>query len=217
MSVADWLVTLVPPLGVGYLKLVRLTGRYHETGLENLRAARDERGAAIWAVWHNRLIGAITVHARKNIGAVISQSRDGELIARAVERLGYRPLRGSTTRGGSDALRGVLRHAREGNVVVFTPDGPKGPRYEVQQGVAFAAQRLGLPVLPLGVAARPKYVFKSWDRFQLPLPFSRVEIVYGPPLFFSRNDDVEEVRRSIREGLMAATLEADRILGTESP
>jgi len=215
--VGDWLVRLAPPVGVGYLKLVRLTGRYHETGLEHLEQGRDERGSAIWAVWHNRLLGAIAIHAGKGIGAVISQSRDGELISRAVERMGYKALRGSTSRGGTEALRGVIRHARAGKVVVFTPDGPKGPRYEVQQGTAFAAMRLGLPVVPLGVAARPKVVFNSWDRFQLPLPFSRVEVVYGPPMRFTPDDDMEEVCRTIQAGLMAATEEADRILRAVSP
>ena len=214
---SNWLVTLVPPLGVGYLKLVRLTGRYHETGLEHYHAARAEKGCALWVVWHNRLLGAITTHANKGIGAVISQSQDGELISRAVERMGYHALRGSSSRGGVEALRGVFRHARAGYDVVFTPDGPKGPRYEVQPGAAYAAQRLGLPVLPLGVAASPKKVFASWDRFQLPLPFSRVEIVYGKPLIFSKKDPVETIQEQIRDAIMAATLEADRILGVESP
>ena len=101
--------------------------------------------------------------------------------------------------------------------MVFTPDGPKGPRYEVQQGAAYAALKAGVPVLPLGVGASRKMVFRSWDRFQLPLPFSEVRVVYGEPLSFKGDEDIEDVRRLIGEALDKATAEADRILGVTSP
>jgi lysophospholipid acyltransferase (LPLAT)-like uncharacterized protein len=215
--VADTLLKLAPPLGAGYLKLVRATSRYREHGIDNLFKAHEGESNAIWCVWHNRLIGAIAEHAWKGMGAVISQSRDGELIARTVERLGYVPLRGSTSRGEAMVLRKVLRHTRDGNDVVFTPDGPRGPRYQVQQGVAYAAMKLGLPVLPLGVGASSKKVFASWDRFQLPLPLGKVQIVYGKPLRFSPDDDIEEVMERIRVAITEATELADELLGVESP
>jgi lysophospholipid acyltransferase (LPLAT)-like uncharacterized protein len=206
-----------PPVGAAYLRFVNLTGRYRVTGEEHLQWIRREHGQALWVVWHNRLLGAIAMHGNENIGAVISKSKDGELIARAVERLGYTPLRGSTSRGQTGALKGLLRHVSKGFDVVVTPDGPRGPRYRVQPGAAWIAMKTGFPILPVGVGASPKVVFKSWDRFQLPLPFGRVSVVYGKPLLFGKDEPVEEVREKIAAALTLATDEADRMLGTVSP
>lgn len=214
---SPWLLRLGPPVGAAYLRFVRLTSRYRVAGGEGLDENMRKTGHAVWCCWHNRLLGAIALHARLNLGAVISRSGDGELIARAVERLGYTTLRGSTSRGGSEALRAVLKHIRKGFGVVFTPDGPRGPRYQVQQGAAFAAVRAGLPLVPVGVGATRKIVFRSWDRFQLPLPFGTVQVVYGPPLTFAPDEDLEQARERIRVALTAATEEADRLLGVVSP
>lgn len=208
---------IVPLLGALYLWLVKITGSYRVSGLAHLEAVEKGGKGSVWVVWHNRLIGAIILHRGKSVGALISQSYDGEIIARVVERLGFVPLRGSTTRGGTGALKAVLRHIRAGHAAVFTPDGPKGPRYEVQSGAAYAALKAGAPVLPLGVGSSPKKVFRSWDRFQLPLPFSRVQVVYGAPLLFKGDEDLEEVREKIRDALTRATEEADRLLGVDSP
>jgi lysophospholipid acyltransferase (LPLAT)-like uncharacterized protein len=215
---SEFLLKYAPPLGAGYLKLVKATSRYKIDGKENLIAARSVKGAAVWVVWHNRQLGALVLHQDINLGSVISQSFDGELIARVVKRLGHSPLRGSSTRGGTGALKALLRHAKNGFDVSITPDGPKGPRYQVQKGAAFAAIRTGLPVLPLGVAATPKKVFtKSWDNFQLPLPFSTVQIVYGKPLHFKKDDPIDEVQEEIRIALCRATERADELLGVSSP
>lgn len=213
----DWLLALAPPTGAAYLKLVGLTGRYRIKGWEHLEKLRADHGRGVWVVWHNRLLGGIVLQRDKKVGALISQSRDGELIARAVERLGFVPLRGSTSRGAAGVTRAALRHIRDGYDVLFTPDGPRGPRYKVQQGAAWAAQAAGVPVLPIGVGATPKVVFKSWDRFQLPLPFSRVQIVLGEPISFTKEEPVEEVQRRIEEALKAVTEEADALLGVVSP
>lgn len=213
----DWLMALAPPLGAGYLKLVGLTARYRVKGWEHYDAIKKGHGRGVWVVWHNRLIGGIILQRDKNVGALISKSRDGELISRAVERLGYAPLRGSTSRNSSGVAKAAIRHLREGYDVVFTPDGPRGPRYEVQAGAAWAAKLSGAPVLPIGVGATPKAVFKSWDRFQLPLPFSRIQVVLGEPLTFSEADDIAYVQKKIKDALDRVTAEADGILGVVSP
>ena len=115
------------------------------------------------------------------------------------------------------SLRTTLRHLAGGNDVVFTPDGPRGPRYTVQPGMALVACRSGLPVVPVGVGMSRKKVFASWDRFQLPLPFGRIHIHFGELLRFGREDDLEQVREQIRVSLVAATDAADRALGVTSP
>ena len=213
----DLALTLVPPLGAGFLRLVKLTSRYSAKGREHLDRIKREHGRGVWVCWHNRLLGAIVLHQSRNIGALISQSWHGEMISRLVKRLGYAPLRGSTSRGSSSVLRAAMGHLREGYDVVFTLDGPRGPRYVVQQGAAFAARNAGVPVLPVGIGASRKVVLRSWDRFQIPLPFSRVQVVYGEPLTFARNEPIDEVKRRIGNALTKVTDEADAMLGVVSP
>jgi lysophospholipid acyltransferase (LPLAT)-like uncharacterized protein len=214
---AELLARLAPPLGRGYLRLAVATSRYTEEGREAAEAARAGGRPIIWCFWHNRLLGPVVAHRGRKAGVVISRSSDGDIASRLAEGLGYVALRGSTSRGGTAALRAVLRHLKSGCDVAFTPDGPRGPRYSVQQGVAYVALRTGLPVIPLGVGMTRKAVFRSWDRFQLPLPFGRILTVYGDPLFFEPTADPVEVAEVLRTSLVAVTERADRLLGTTSP
>ena len=202
--------------GRAYLRLLGLTVRHRCEGLEGVARARDG-GAVVLAFWHNRLLGPAIPYRGRGMGAVISQSRDGEFLSRVLVSFGYVPLRGSSSRGGAQALRAVLRHLRGGRDVAFTPDGPRGPRYTVHPGVAQAARQAGVPVVPVGVAISRKIVFSSWDRFQLPLPWARVLLWHGPPLRFERGRPVEEAAEEIRAALHQATEQAESRLGVFSP
>jgi hypothetical protein len=210
-------IALVPYLGYCLLKLIHFTSRYRYKGLEHLEGLREKGEQSIWVAWHNRLLGSMVVHAGRNMGPIASQSKDGELISRVGLMMGYTPIRGSSSRGGAKALKAMIRHLRAGFDIVFTPDGPRGPRYRVQQGAAAAARITGRPILPLGVSAKRKIVFNSWDRFQLPLPFGRIQVVYGKPIYVTREDDLDEVAEKIRVALMQANDEADRLNSTTSP
>ncbi len=212
----DWLLTLGPPAGAGYLRLLGLTCRFAHEGLERVAPVRDA-GAVLCAVWHNRLLGPIIPYRGQNVGVVISRSRDGELISRVAARFGFVPLRGSSSRGGHRAVREVLAHLEAGGFVAITPDGPRGPRYRVQPGLAWLARRTGVPVVPLGVGYSRRLVFGSWDRFQVPLPFSRVQLVYGSPLRFGPGDPPERVCETVGRALTEVTEKADRMLGVTSP
>ncbi len=216
-SLPRWAVGLVAWLGRGYVRLIRLTSRYSFEGLEGVKAARAKGVPVLLVFWHNRLVGPILPHRHQSIGVVVSQSQDGEVIARVIQGFGYEPLRGSSTRGGSAVLRGVLRHLRGGKDVAFTPDGPKGPRYTVQPGVAYVARKTGYPVVPMGVGMSRKRVFGSWDRFQLPLPFGAIRMCYGEPLWFGEDHPEAEVVEAIRASVAAATERADLALGVVSP
>jgi len=215
--VPRWAVRLLAWFGRGYLRLVGLTSRFGFEGEAGVEAARARGRPVLWAFWHNRLLGPVFPHRGRSIGVVISRSRDGELISRVVRGFGYVPLRGSSTRGGAAALRAVVRHLREGNDVAFTPDGPKGPRYTVGPGLAYIARKTGHPVIPVGVGMSRKLVFNSWDRFQVPLPFGAVRIVFCEPLWFGPRDAEAEVAEAIRSALNAGNEAADLRLGVTSP
>ncbi len=211
---------LAAAMGRGYLRLLQATCRFRQEGAtEPVRAAR-ERGPVLWAFWHNRLLGPLIPYRGQGAGVVISQSRDGELITRVVEGFGYVGLRGSSSRGGSQALRRLLRHLREGRDVAFTPDGPRGPRYTVHPGLAYLAAKTGHPVVPMGVAYSRKAVFSSWDRFQLPLPFATVLLHLAEPLHLAPDaaqGEAGEAGEAIRQALAAATEAAEARLGVRSP
>ena len=206
-----------PPLGAGYLRLVGATTRYQQVGEAEVEAVRRTEGPLLVAFWHNRLLGPVIPYQNQQVGVAISQSDDGELISRVVAAFGFVPIRGSSSRGGSQLLRTMLRHLAAGHDVVFTPDGPRGPRYVVQPGIAHLACRTGRPVVPVGVGMSRKVVFSSWDRFQLPLPFGRIRIHFGEVLWFTRDDLLADVQTRIAAALTEATAAADRALGAISP
>jgi lysophospholipid acyltransferase (LPLAT)-like uncharacterized protein len=138
----------------------------------------------VWVFWHNRLVAMPVVyrrHAKSRTGAVLtSASRDGEVIAATMRCFGVASVRGSTSRRGARALRELVDWIAAGHDVVFTPDGPRGPRYFLQAGLIKLAQRTGAKVLPIRVNYHSAWIFKSWDRFRLPKPFSRVDVVFEP-------------------------------------
>lgn len=144
------------------------------------RLASGER--CIFALWHSRLLPLTYTHRRRQVAFLISQHRDGELIARLIQRLGYVTARGSSTRGGGAGTREMIRYAERGHLLGITPDGPRGPAEVVKPGIVYLASRTGYPVLPVGALATPSWRLKSWDRFLIPQPFARVIAGYGPPI-----------------------------------
>jgi lysophospholipid acyltransferase (LPLAT)-like uncharacterized protein len=210
-------IALVPYLGYALLKLIHFTNNYHYKGQEHLEGLREKGEQSIWVTWHNRLLPSFVVHGGRNLGPIASQSKDGELISRLGILCGYSPIRGSTSRGGAKALKAMIKHLRSGFDIFFTPDGPRGPRYRVQQGAAAAAKISGKPILPLGISASRKIVFNSWDRFQLPMFFSRIQVVYGKPLYIGRDEDIDEACEKIRVAMTDVNDEADRLNDTTSP
>jgi hypothetical protein len=168
----------------------------------------------IISFWHQRLMMMPFLRHSGRVGMLISQHRDGEFIARAVNQFGVNPVRGSTTRGGLSALRGMIRFFRTGANLAITPDGPQGPKHVVQIGVIELARQTGAPILPVTYSASRKKVLGSWDNFVLPFPFCKVAYLWGEPLFIPRDADkdrMEESRRLLQERMRQITEEADRI------
>jgi lysophospholipid acyltransferase (LPLAT)-like uncharacterized protein len=162
------------------LEALARTWRVEVTGAEHLGAVAA--GPFIFALWHRTLVPLLWWHRQRGIAILVSRHRDGELVAGAARRLGYRTVRGSSTRGGAAGYRGVLRAVRGGAAVAITPDGPAGPAGVVKPGVVHAARRARVPILPVSAAADSAWHLRSWDRLLLPRPFATVRIAYGPPL-----------------------------------
>ncbi len=150
-------------------------------GDEHIAETFSAGESVIFAIQHGMLLVAALAYRKLRVGVMISEHRDGELIARTAASLGHQPIRGSTTRGGARALLAMCRVGPD-VPLCLTTDGPKGPRGSVQPGIVLIAQRTGRTVLPLGFAAQPAWRASSWDHFMTPKPFARVAAVCGDPI-----------------------------------
>lgn len=147
---------LIPLIASGFIRLLHRTMRIRHAHLDRIMTLNDAGKNYIIAFWHAHLLMMIYAAFARPIHALISQHRDGELIARTMARFGARSLRGSSTRGGSSALKAMIRVAKKGAILGITPDGPKGPRHRVQAGVIVAAQAAGIPIVPIAFVAKKK-------------------------------------------------------------
>ncbi|HEX6203660.1 MAG TPA: lysophospholipid acyltransferase family protein [Thermoanaerobaculia bacterium] len=172
-------------------------------GGEHLERLRRDGGPSVIAFWHDRLFFASPFLSRRLIGGgyplsvLISPSRDGELGARVGVRLGARVVRGSSSRGGREAVRGMLREAAEGRGLVVVPDGPKGPARRAKPGVIALARLARAPLVPLTWVADRSWRLGSWDRLEIPKPFARVAVAVGAPEEVPRGGGDEEADRRL--------------------
>lgn len=173
---------IVGTLGRWTLNALMATVRFEVRDDVGYRGLQASGSPVVYTLWHGRLLPLTWYHRARGIGALISLSKDGEYIARVVQGWGYRVVRGSTSRGGSRALAEMIRLGRKGRSLAFTPDGPRGPRERMKPGVLLAAQRSGLPIVPLSGACDRAWWFEGWDRFLVPKPFSRVVLSHGMPV-----------------------------------
>jgi hypothetical protein len=180
-----------------------------------LQAWLDAGNPVVWAFWHGQILPLTYTHRDRGAQVMVSRNKDGELITRVIEGLGFGTVRGSSSRGGAAALRAMLVQLRRGREVAITPDGPRGPRRQVQDGVVAVAARGGVPVAPLGVDVRPARELRSWDRFVVPRPFSRAVVVMDAPLSIPREatSDLATWRQVIASRLDAANQRAEDLAG----
>jgi len=165
-------------------------------------AASQHSQPVIFCLWHNRLAISMVVHRRypRKLAALVSASKDGALLAAVLGAFGVEQVRGSSSRRGPQALLEMASLAELGYDLAVTPDGPRGPRYVVQMGVIALAQVTGLPIIPVTCNTRWKLSAKSWDRFQIPLPFARCELILQEPILVPREAD-EAHREALRLAL----------------
>ncbi|MGI9167095.1 MAG: lysophospholipid acyltransferase family protein [Pyrinomonadaceae bacterium] len=192
------------------LKLIGLTVRFEVEGWENWQAASGDDGIPIYTCWHNRVFLATYFWRRRRIVVMTSQSFDGEYIARFIQRFGYGTARGSSTRGGVGAIVEMARLMRAGCPTGFTIDGPKGPRYEAKMGAVLLAKKSGHPILPFTITCERFWeARKSWDRFQVPKPFTRARVDIASPIYVPADAD-EETLSEKRDELQRALDEVNR-------
>jgi lysophospholipid acyltransferase (LPLAT)-like uncharacterized protein len=183
----DLLQQLVARLVFAVERLVTASLRCEWRDRSGLTAAQSGQ-PVIFCLWHNRLAISMLVHRRypRKLAALVSASKDGALLAAVLGTFGVEQVRGSTSRRGPQALLELANRAKLGYDLAVTPDGPRGPRYVVQEGVIALAQVTGLPIIPVTCNTRRKVCARSWDRFQIPLPFSRCELILNEPIFVPR-------------------------------
>ena len=155
----------------------------------------------ILSFWHDQLLLMIKGYRGQGAKVLISASKDGELIARTMACFGIGAVRGSSNRGGRAAFRELVDLGREPVDLVFTPDGPRGPRHEVKDGVVQLARLSGRPVVPMAFACSHGHRFGSWDRFLLPYPWGKAVYCFGTPLFFEQGESVEAFRSRLQQAM----------------
>lgn len=172
------------------VRVLKLTYRIRVFGAEHRETAiaHHHAGSFCIALWHEYLLASILTHAGQKIAPLASLSSDGEIVTRVMDRLGYKTVRGSSHRGGTEARDDLVDASENGWFTAVTVDGPRGPRRRVKGGVIDVARRTGVSVLPLVAAADREWILtKSWDQFRIPKPFARIAVQYGTPVAVSKD------------------------------
>jgi lysophospholipid acyltransferase (LPLAT)-like uncharacterized protein len=177
-------------------------GTEHE---ERWRPLYESGRPHVFLLWHEVLLPLLWHHRGQGIAIVVSENRDGQYLADFARALGYRAVRGSSSRGAARALLGAVRELQDGRAVAFTPDGPRGPRRELKPGVVAAAQRGGGVIVPIHARADRAWRIDSWDRFLIPKPAARITVIYGRPF------EVEPGESALATGLTEAAVRLGEI------
>jgi lysophospholipid acyltransferase (LPLAT)-like uncharacterized protein len=189
-----WLISLIGILGAWLVRLWvgTLRYRYQPLGTDVRPERLGEHERYIYTFWHENMLLLAYQYGRPNVRVLISQHADGQIIAEICRHLGFGLVRGSTTRGGIEAMREMLR-AGQSHHLAITPDGPRGPRRQLQPGLVYLAARTGLAIVPIGIGYRRPWRMKSWDRFALPRPFTVGTCVTAEPIRVPADADWQQL------------------------
>ncbi len=204
-------------LAAGLMSAVKATTRWQSQGANIAAPAWAGEKPVIVAFWHNRLaMMPACWPSAKPFHMLISSHPDGRLIAGTIAHFGFGSIAGSSTRGGGEALRSLVRALKNGDSVGVTPDGPRGPRMTAGDGVLVLARLAGVPILPLAVSVSSRIVLNTWDHLIIPLPFGRGAMIWGQPITVPREADdamLADLRTRLEEELIRVSAEADRCVG----
>ena len=216
LSVGDSvLVASVGLIGPALVRLLGSTWRATEIHVERVARVHESGRPVVFAFWHGVLLPLEYICRGRGIQVLSSLHRDGEMIARVMTAMGYGVVRGSSTRGAARGLLRMLARAVEGHDLAITPDGPKGPARRVKRGIFYLAEKSGGVLVPVGVGAARAKRLSSWDSFLVPLPFSRVAVVYGEPLEWDESAPFEEKAALLEVALGRVNEEAREAVARE--
>lgn len=204
-------VALVPLI----LRLFAWTWNFRVLNRRVLSELIDAGKPLLVATWHQMVFPGVGFFKDRRAVIMVSRSKDGEMMARVISRLGFRSVRGSSSKGGSEALHGLVEAIREGGQGAVMVDGPRGPAREPKPGILVAAQRTGAPLIPLGCKASRALYGRNWDRTMLPLPFATVVLSFGEPVTVPADATSEAIdgwRERLKAGLNEAEAKAERFL-----
>ncbi len=199
-------------IGWALISLWSRTLRVRFEGNEVPERLQAEGKSIIFAFWHGRQFLLFYTHRGSGIVIPASESRDGEIQADILSRFGLGVVRGSSKRKGARALLGLVEALRNGKSVAISVDGPRGPIYEVKQGITYLAGKLGLPIVPVTTSARRAWVLeKIWDKYLLPKPFSECVVLYGEPVIVNGTgeEELENKRKELAAALNSIMARAD--------
>lgn len=180
---------LLPKLFKLCFTIIGLSCKTKWHGKEHLDRLREQDQSWIYSTWHNNVATGAWAIRHQNIGIMISDSKDGEFITRCVEKFGNYGIRGSSSSGSTKATRGALKALRKGNSIAVTPDGPRGPKYELQAGVLWLAALGTVPIVPFHIECSKQKVFEnSWDKHKIPKLFSTINIYIGKPIWINKDE-----------------------------
>jgi lysophospholipid acyltransferase (LPLAT)-like uncharacterized protein len=205
IHLADWAFFV-------FIWMIGKTVRFEIEGWENFEAIENAGHQPIYCFWHNRIFLGTYYFRHRGIVVVTSQSFDGEYIARFIQRFGYGAVRGSSTRGGVGALVEAIKAMKRGLPAGFTVDGPKGPRYEAKSGPVVLAKKTGNPMMPFTVDVEKYWTVRSWDKLQIPKPFTRAKIVIAEPIYVPADASdtiIEEKRLELQSTLDSLSNDAE--------
>ncbi|PJZ81574.1 lysophospholipid acyltransferase family protein [Leptospira meyeri] len=219
-----FLVWFLPLIVVWFQRLIGFTSRFRFLTNEHYEELFKNKKPFIYSIWHTNVLYSPYLHRGKNVAVLISESKDGDYINQVVHRFGNTSIRGSSSKGGSKALKAVIQHLKKGLPAAFTPDGPRGPAFIVQPGIIAAAQVTQVPIVPFHYECSRQWILeKAWDKHRVPKPFTTFVVSYGEPISVPRDlneEEFEAIRLKVEEAMLnnrnLAIREAERIHKGES-
>lgn len=211
---SGWRLGAVSLFGTALVRVLFATTRTTRIDAHHLEDLRAEGRPVVFVLWHGQLLPLVYQHREEGVAVLVSEHRDGEYVARVLERSGFETVRGSSTRGGTRGLKGLIRAARAGRDLGITPDGPRGPARRFKPGALLAAQVTGSVIVPIAGSASRAWRADSWDRFLVPRPFSHVVVAYGEGVEVPREateEDRAAVARRLERVLDELTARAERV------
>jgi lysophospholipid acyltransferase (LPLAT)-like uncharacterized protein len=206
----------LPPLR-GVLTLLLRTVRFEQRGAAGLRALLAQGKPFVAVFWHGSMLAGWWLLRGRGAASLVSRSRDGQILTDLLTAWGYRAIRGSSSRGGKDAMEAMRGAVAEGRILCVTPDGPRGPSREMKMGAVRVAQTMGVPFVAVAASYRRHRVLQSWDRFEVPWPFTRGVVSVAEPRTIDPSlsgDALEEMRRALEADLVALDAQVHRDCGS---